>query len=156
MKNSFLRLSAVVGALACSLSAHAWIITVVGTYDTGTGLLTGTTLEYSSLPQLNTTFSYDVSIGFDIILLSVANGGSSLTLTGVGELSPGSQTLSTVGTWTGTHVALPIMDFGTYSDSIDDVGNFEFTIVGQSAVPEPGTYAVFGLGLVGLIRRSVR
>ncbi len=153
-RKSLLRLSVVIAALGAALSAHAWVITVVGTYDTGTGFITGTDVKYSSLAALNTTFSYGVSIGASSISLGVANGGSSLTLAGTGTPTFSGGTVSTAGTWTGTHVALPIQDFGTYSDSIDGEGNFEFTVVGQKgAVPEPATYVVLGLGMVGIMRR---
>jgi len=153
LRKSVLRVSVVAAVFGAALSAHAWIINVVGTYDTNTGIINSTVMEYSSLPQLNTTFSYGVALGPSSFGLSVVNGASSLSLTGVGTGTFNGGTTSTAGNWTGSHVNLPIQDLGTYSGSYDGEGNFAFTVVGQKAVPEPASMAVLGLGLVGIVRR---
>ncbi len=90
-RKSAFRTALAVAAFSAAMSAQAFIINIIGTYDTSTGLATSTISEYSSLPQLNTTFGWGFGISTTATTNTFSgtffNGSSSISMDGAGTTS---------------------------------------------------------------------
>jgi hypothetical protein len=145
-----------VGALAAyALSANAFMISMAGPTNSG-GIITGVDYEFSNLSGIATPFVED--IGFNPnngdMFAMFTSGANEVHLTGTGIVSMANDTYSFSGSWisqAGTN--LPIESTGTYSSTFDlNSGRFEANFAG-ALVPEPASFAVLGIGALGLLRR---
>ncbi len=158
----FARTAAVLALGTIALSAHAWIITFGGQYDnpnTNSELLH---FDYQFSNLLGNGFVGSISYGYD----ATTNSGA-FDFSGNGETVDATFSGTTVytgplshsfsGTWTAlADTSSNVAPGGTYSASFDGIGQYNWSIVGTQAVPEPVSMVTFGVGLLGLVARRKR
>lgn len=157
---SALRLSLAVGIVSASVSAHAWIIALQGTYTNPNTNMENLTV----LNEWNTLFGAPAITSISYSYTGVANSGKAtfalpgkafdVDFSGNTVFAGGTHSFS--GIWNATQIAgVDTKATGTYSASFDGISAWSWTFVGQP-VPEPSTIAGLTLGLGVILARRRR
>lgn len=147
----------IASAFAAACSANAYIFNVAGTCDSN-GIITGTSYEFSSLPEFGNPFDFSVAFfGNGDFQAYIFKGSAELDMSGSGgSVVFISNTVSYSGHFTVTNSidnTVEVGSTGTYSATFDlNAGYYSFSIAG-SPVPEPASMTALGLGALALIRR---
>lgn len=163
MNISLLRSLSLLAFASAALSAPAYVIQIAGTINSS-NIVTGTTFQFSDLPQFGSSFGYFFNVnGAGALTASYSgSGGAVLSLLSV----PGSPSISSAGgvfTYSGAYTvtgstnvnSVPIGTFGTYSGNFDTPRGIFFLNV-QSSVPGPAAMAPFALGALATLRKRRR